>query len=285
MNFAQSIKVRQNPMLTTSKARANRVALGGKASSNELVKTRNLIGGLFTKSKFGNGVWRAAIDNLKLMNNDILPQKFGNYNTEFDNLYNAVQLAFINANRKDLADNFAATVDRYTEKHHPVDYIATLLKGASNPISVQAVNNQYAILKPLEGIMREALAQKGLATPSDLSDLTQIFYNTFVAKDGTPNEVMNFDQMLPSEIYHVDDSVVTAVVSYVKALSDAKKQGQVLPKFQDKIATAGIKIEEKLQNEATNEVKKEVGGFVVGNSQYIIFGIVAVVLFMLINKK
>lgn len=264
---------------------ANQV--GGKVNSANLIRVRNTIGRLFETSNLNKFAWKEAVQKNGLMNPDILAEKFGSYNAEFARLHKAVEDAFRFADRNDLAQDFLITVPQFTEKVHPVDYIATLLKGASNKLSVKAAENQYAVLAPFFPTMREVLKAKGLASPSNNDELTQLFYNTFVAEKNSNYEPMNFDTMLPSEIYYADEAIVNAVLAYVKTLSDKKAAGEVLPKTQDKIATAGLQVQERLTEVAKQEVNKEVGGFVLGQSKTILIigvAVAALIIYLFLRK-
>lgn len=256
------------------------VTIGGKLRWDELMKIRYAIGEMFKASKLWDE-WTHSIRENGLGNTTVLREKFGSYDPEWKRLYTAVIDTFKHAGRNELATEFARTVASYTSDRHPIDYIATLLKGSSHPVSVAAQANQYLILEPFRNLMNETLQSKGIHPPSDIADLTQLFYNTFVAKTGSGVEPMNFDTMLPGDVYHADEAVLNAVVTYVKTLIDKKQSGQTLPKVQDRIATAGISVQNKLTDEAKKEVEARVGETVVGNTKTILIVIAAVVVVVL----
>lgn len=256
-----------------------------KVSASRLKTVRNTLGDLFNTSGLGQE-WLDSVRVMQLMDKDIASEKFGSYDAEFGRLHKAVQETFRLGGRPDLADQFSMSVPVYTGNLHPMDFVATLLKGASNPISVASQNNQYAVLTPFKSMMQDALVSKGIAAPSDMATLTQIFYNTFVAPSNDMGK-LNFDTMTPSEQYHADDALVSAVVGYVKEMANKKKSGEQLSTIQDKIANIGIKVESGLTKAATNEVNNQVGGAVVKNSKTIaiVIGIVIVVIIYLVVKK
>lgn len=253
---------------------------GQKNKADKLKMVRDAIGNLFS----GSGLfteWKDSVKANLLMNDDIASEKFGTYNDEFARLHKAVQDAFRLSGRPDLADSFGTTVPQFNQGLHPIDFIATLLKGASNPLSKAAAGNVYAILEPFKTMMQDALTSKGVAAPSDMDTLTQIFYNTFVAKPGSENEVMNFDTMNPGTMYHVDEAVVNSVVTFVKTLADKKTNGEQLSSIQDKIANIGLKVQSGLTQAATDEVNKKVGEKVTTNSKTIL--IIAVIAIAIIG--
>lgn len=253
-----------------------------KGSSKKLLLVRDAIGTLFQDAKIFQE-WKDSVKANRLMNDDIVKEKFGSYDEEFAQLHKAVQDAFRLAGRPDLADSFGVTVPRYNSNLHPIDYIATLLKGASNPVSVAVQNDQYKVLEPFKSMMQESLINKGVAAPNEMAALTQVFYNTFVAKPGTENEVMNFDEIHPSTMYHADEAVVNGVLSFVKTLADKKKNGETLSPVQDKIANIGLKVEAGVVKGATDEVNKAVGEKITSNSKtiLIVLGVLAAVVLYL----
>lgn len=257
-----------------------------KNKADRLKIVRDAIGNLFADSKIFTE-WKDAVKANQLMNDDIASEKFGSYNDEFARLHKAVQDAFRLAGREDLADSFGTTVPQYNVGLHPIDFIATLLKGASNPLSKQAANNEYSVLEPFKSMMQDALISKGVAAPNDMSTLTQLFYNTFVARPGSENEVMNFDTMNPAIMYHADEAVISGVVAFVKNLAEKKKTGAQLSPIQDKIANIGLKVEDGLTKTATAEVNKTIGETVTTNAKTIsiVAAIVILIVLYFIFKK
>lgn len=262
------------------------VSPGQKTTAGELKKYRDVIGTLFNDAKVFDA-WVDAVKINRLMNDSIVTEKFGTYDEEFGQLHKAVQDAFRMAGRPDLADSFGTTVAKYTSSYHPVDFIATLLKGASNPVSVQATANQYAMVEPFRTVMADALTSRGVAAPSDIATLTQLFYNTFIAKEGSENAPMNFETMPPDQTYHADAAIVDAVVAYAQNLQNQKASGKQLSKIQDKIATAAEKVKQSLTATATAEVNKEIGGTITRNSKtiMIVAGVLLVVILYFAFKK
>src|SRR5690349_9870931 len=225
-----------------------------KVTASRLKQVRQTIGNLFADCKL-SGEWLDSVKANQLMDSDIVNEKFGNYDAEFSRLYSAVKDTFRLAGRPDLADQFSITVPVFTSNQHPMDFIATLLKGASNPVSLASQNNQYALLAPFKSLMQEVLVSKGIAAPHDMPTLTEIFYNTFIGGTGDATPKMSFDTMSPSTRYSADQALVDAVVGYVKAMADKKKAGETLSTIQDKIANVGLKVESGLTKAATSQVE------------------------------
>lgn len=250
-----------------------------KNKADRLKIVRDAIGNLFADSKIFTE-WKDAVKANQLMNDDIAIEKFGSYNDEFARLHKAVQDAFRLAGRPDLADSFGTTVPQYNVGLHPIDFIATLLKGASNPLSQEAADNEYKVLNPFKSMMQEVLVEKGIAAPNNMNSLSKLFYNTFVAKPGSENEVMNFDTMNPAMMYHADEAVVSGIVSFVKNLTERKKTGAQLSPIQDKIASVGLKVEAGLTKTATEEVNKTIGETVTTNAKTI--SIVAAIVILIV---
>lgn len=257
-----------------------------KVSSTRLKQVRQTIGNLFADCKLSEE-WLDSVKANQLMDSNIVNEKFGNYDAEFSRLHKTVQDTFRLAGRPDLADQFSITVPVFTSNQHPMDFIATLLKGASNPVSLASQNNQYAVLEPFKSLMQDVLISKGIAAPNDMATLTEIFYNTFIGgtNDATPK--MSFDTMSPSTRYSADQALVDAVVGYVKDMANKKKAGEQLSTIQDKIANVGLKVESGLTKAATTQVNQEVGGVVVKQSKWIALGIgvVIIVLIYFMVKK
>lgn len=256
----------------------------GKVNNSELLKTRAAIGAIFAGTKF-HDVWKRSAAYNSLMNQDIPTNKVNqNFDAEFSRLHKAVIDTFKEGGNEKAAREFALTVPVYTQAVHPVDFIATLVKGASSPIAKKGQADQYAVLHPFKKLMQMILTNKGIAAPNAMPELTQLFYNTVVAKKGGNYEPANFDDMTPAEQYHVDDSVVKAVTVFIKDLADRKESGEQLPKVLDTIASEGIKVKQTLKDTATEEVNKEVGASIMGNSKYIIAAVVIVLAFFLLRK-
>lgn len=257
----------------------------GKVSAKDLVIVRGVIGDIF----LGNGLndeYKTAIASNNLLNEDIAAEKFGKgaYDAEFKRLHKAVQDAFKNAGRNDLADQFGITVPVYTSAFHPVDFIATLLKGPNNKITKASTESEYGVLNPFKKVMQDTLIAKGIAAPNDIDVLTQLFYNTFVAKE-EGNEPLNFDTITPGDMYHADDAVIAATIAYIKTLADKKQAGEVLPVYQDKIATAGLQIQNELTNVATKEVENKIGAVVLDKGMLIGLAVLAVIVIFFFVKK
>lgn len=248
--------------------------IGGKVSWVPLLKFRDKVGRLFKEAGLFKA-WREAIIVNSLTKNDMVSQQFTSYDAEWRRMHKAVADTFRIAGRDAVADQFVSTVPTYTSENHPIDFIGTLLKGASQST---AGDKTYAILTPFKQVFKDVLQSKGIHAPDNMEDLSQLMYNNIVAKE---EERMNFDTMQPGYKYHADEAVTDALVAYVKNLADRKASGDTtLSKIQDKIASAGIAVQDSLTKTATAEVNKKVGESVIGNAKTI--SIIAVILLILI---
>lgn len=258
---------------------------GGKLSAKPLFRTRERIGKLFTEAGLKKP-WMDSVGINRLMNNDIASEQFSSYADEWRRLHKAVGDTFRLIGRDQVADQFTTAVPAYTAEQHPIDFIATLLKGRNNPISVSATEKRYSMLSPFRKVLSDVLQSTGTAAPADIDDLAQVFYNKFVAKDD--DSKMDFSKMDASQSYHADESLTTAVVSYIKSLSDRKAAGDTtLSKLEEKIANTGLSVQKNLTSIAETEVNKKVGESVIGNSKTILIVAVAILglLLYLIFKK
>lgn len=248
--------------------------VGGKVNWSPLLKFRDKVGRLFKEAGIFKA-WREAIIVNNLTKNDIPAEQFTSYDDEWRRMHKAVADTFRIAGRDAVADQFTSTVPVYTSETHPIDFLGTLLKGAAQST---ASEKTYSILTPFKQTFKEVLESKGIHAPDNMEDLSQLMYNNVVAKE---EEKMNFDTMQPGYKYHADEAITDALVAYVKNLADRKASGDTtLSKVQDKIATAGIQVQEALTKTATDEVNKTVGESVTGNYQTII--IVAVIILIVI---
>ncbi len=260
--------------------------VGGKLTAGDFNKIRGVVGKLFTDAGLRDE-WLQAVKANEIGNSKVVSEKLGTYDPEFKRLHVAIQDTFSNAGRPELASEFAQTVPTYTSNAHPVDYIATLLKGASHPLATAATDNQYKALEPLKPMMADALTSQGIAAPGSISDLSQLFYNKFIAKEQGV-EALNFDTMQAGDQYHADEAVTNAIVTYVKTLADRKAAGDTtLSKLQDKIATAGLNVQSKLTEGVKAEVNRDIGATITGNTRTIMIVAavgVAVLLFLAARK-
>jgi len=286
-----ALKKISDPGLTMRSTPAGRAVASaiGKVGQGKLIATRSAIGNIFNANpKYSEALWKKSVQFNRLMNQDIPKEKVNdNYDAEFERLYKAVVDTFTEAGREDLAREFQLTVPKYNSVAHPIDFIATLVKGASSKEAKAGQRDQYKMLRIFKPLMKRILNEKGKASPDDIETLTQLFYNEVVAKNGGTYEPMDFESMRPAEMYHVDESVVKSVTVFIKDLADRKESGEVLPKFLDTIASEGIKVKETLKETAKEEVNKEVGAAVVDNSKMLMIGGVVVLLvlgFVLFKK-
>lgn len=257
---------------------------------DQLMSWFKAAGGVYSKplSDGKTPIEKAIILN-KLTHADVANQKVAsNYDAEWARLHKAVKDAFTLAGRSDLANQFELNVPKWTAaKHEGGDYVATLLKGASSGPAVAGQNDRFAILKPFRGLMEDALTVKGVKSPPDIGDLTQLFYNNYVAGKDAATPVIAFDEMPPSMVYHVDESIVNAVVAYFKSLADRKKSGETLPKTLDRLAEGTLKVEASLTDKVKEGVAGEIGKGIMNNSTVIIIAVVVALILIvwLIAKK
>lgn len=76
-----------------------------------------------------------------------------------------------------------------------------------------------------------------------------------------------------------------AAGNVVGDLIQAKKDGQVLPKLLDKVATLGMKTEQAAVNAAQGKASTAIGSKVLQFSPYIFGGVIAVVLFFMFKPR
>lgn len=254
-----------------------------KISNGELMKTRNKIFSIFAGMGLTpeTGALGDAVKSNHMASNDIASNKIGRvnaYDEEFKRLYKMVVDTFNNAGRPDLAKEFSMSVGPFTSDKHPVDFIATLVKGAGSKIAVKIQEKKYDILFPFAQTMKDSLTAKGISAPSNIEDLTQLFYNNFVAVNSPYNferfEQMDFLNMKPG--HNLDEAVTGAVIAYIKGLQEQKNEGKTLPKVLDKIATTANKVQDELTVQAKAEVSKEVGTKILDNWKVI--AVVAVII-------
>lgn len=245
-------------------------------SSEKLLATRNKLISLFETSGLSKDDIKNLLTKYNLVTSAIPKQKTESYNKEFADLWQFTNEA-LGLIRPELSEKFRMNVPVYDEKNHPVDFVATLLKGASHPVVVKAEANRYQMLEPLKPLMKEILISKGIAAPDNTADLARLFYNEIIAKKNTETPPLNFDDLPVENLYHLDESIVNAIVTYANDLALRKQAGEQLPKFADKIATKTMQIKQQLGSEAEKVVAQEVGQTVVKNSPLIITAVLAVI--------
>jgi hypothetical protein len=254
-------------------------------SVSPFIAFRNKIIKLFEDAGLSPDAIKGLLVKYGLVTSAIPAQKV-NYNEEFARLWEFTNEAFAELNRNDLAEKFRANVSVWDEKNHTADFVATLLKGAASGEARAGEFKRYEILLPLKSTMQEMLVSKGIAAPDDIADLTRLFYNTFVAVKNTEVPPLNFDEIPAENLYHIDESITGAVVTYLNDLANRKQSGEVLNKTQDKIATKVLQVKQRLATEAQKTVAQEVGQTVVQNYKGILIGVVAlvVVLFFVFKR-
>ena len=258
-----------------------------KTSDNVLIRNRDAIWAALKEKGLGPGnpAFEQAVKDNRMKHSDIPNQKIGNtYDEEWERLHQMVIDTFVNAGRMDLAENFANTVPVFTTKQHDWSYLATLLKGGGSPEATAARAQNYGELQPLAPIMKEALQSKGVYPPASMDQLTQVFYNNFVAKPGTDYEAQNFEEIDPSTMSHVDESVIDAVVSFLVSVQQRKNQGEILPPVYDRIATGMNQVRGTMEMKAKEQVSQEIGGVFMKPMTWVIIVAIVVVAFLLIRK-
>lgn len=284
-----------------------------KKTDGPFFRTRDAILAVFRgKGPEATKAIESAISKNKVGQKDIANQKVGgSYNPEFQRLWNMVIDGFRGIGREDLATEFSATVPIFTEDKHDISFISTLLNGAGtkkptiattvtvapdgnksvNVVKViapaQRADQNYNVLLPFRNAMADALTAKGIAAPSGMEDLSQIFYNNIVAQKGSAYEAIDFFEMSPGDVYHLDQAVVDAIVTYFKDLADRKAKGEILPKQLDRMAEVTLEVQRDLNAKAKTEVAGEIGMGVKSNKKQlmIIAVVVVVVLVLLFMKK
>jgi hypothetical protein len=255
-----------------------------KTTDNVLIRNRDRILDVFKQAGWGEGNpgRDKALTENRMRHKDIPNQKIGKtYDEEWARLYQFVLDTLANNGRVDLAEKFASTVPVFTTKLCDFSYLVTLLKGGSAPAAQKAIQEDYSVLIPFKPVMQESLKAKGVHAPNAMPELTQVFYNNVVAKKGSDYEPVNFDDIDTATLYNLDESLVDAVVTYIKDLQDRKNVGETLNPFQDRIATAANKVQGKITEEIKKDVQNDIGATIM-NNKWIFIGAGALVLVVIL---
>lgn len=252
------------------------------------MKTRNALLSLLQGSGLTVNQINGLLKKYSLLESNIPATKLGSgYDEEFKKLWYLTSDAFALLVRPDLGEKFRNNVPVWNDNENSLDFVATLLKGANHPIAKKAEADRYAKLLPLVPVLKQALQDKGIYPPSDVPELAQLFYNTFIAKAQSENEPLNFDDIDPAWQSHLDESIVNAIVTYANSLAQRKESGEVLPKSLDKIATTTQNVKEQLGEKAKQEVAKEIGTTFMSNYKWllpVIIGVILVLAYLAIRK-
>lgn len=142
-------------------------------------------------------------------------------------------------------------------------------------------------VKPLAPTMKMSLKAKGVTPSSNIEVLTNQFYNEIVRKDqpnnfsgqNTLEEIQLFDYSRDYADEAVD-AMITAVISYIKALRTKKASGEELSEVQKIIVTGTERAEDKIKEAAKTEAANKVGSEILfgGKWVWIVGGVVGVII-------
>lgn len=283
-----TIKRKIQDRLTTVKNGVGMTKLTTVKTRDNFMLTRNTLLRLFQDAGLTVSQVNALLKKYNLLESTIPSKKLGaDYTPEFKRLWQLSNEGFALLVRPDLAEKFRNNVPVWTEQNNSIDFVATLLKGANNPISKKAANDKYAKLRPLVNVLKSALKDKGVYPPDSLPELVEVFYNTFIAQAQTETPPLNFEGMDAITKSHLDESLVDAIVTYANGLAQRKQAGETLSKTQDKIANATLDVKDKLAEKAEKQVAQEIGGQIVSNYKWLIpvvIGVVLLIVYLALRK-
>lgn len=136
-----------------------------------------------------------------------------------------------------------------------------------------APTTQPSVIKPLTSALDIGLIGTGITPPSSTADKTKQFVEQVVG----PATQKDFGGVTA-------EALENAAIDFVGTLIQKKKNGEQLPGVYDKIASAGIKVEQKLQSKGRDIVEAKVGDFVISNA-VIIGGVILLLIFFVFKSK
>ena len=253
-------------------------------TKDKVIKTRNKIISLFksTSPDLQDDTISSLIKQFGLVSDTIPAKRIDqNYNDYWANVWQLTNALFLAVGRPDLSELFKFNVPVFNEESHSVDFIATVLKGASSREAQTASQKRFELLLPFKNAMRDALLTKGISSPGDLESISELFYNTFIAEKNGVNKPLDFDTIDPVNKMHLDESLTDAIVTYFNSLAIRKQNGEVLPKALDQMASTTIQVKESLGQQAIRQVNEQIGAKLTGNT-WIIWAVIAAVIGLLI---
>lgn len=120
----------------------------------------------------------------------------------------------------------------------------------------QAEKNKQnlVLLSAVRPVMEAGLRQNGSVPPSDLTSLSDQFYNEIVVPGTNAYESDN-----------LDDAVTNAILSFVATLAAKKQAGVPMNPVYEKIATATEKVKEKVEEQVKTQSGNALGNWIIDN--------------------
>jgi hypothetical protein len=111
---------------------------------------------------------------------------------------------------------------------------------------------EYASLRPIDPVIITALKAKGFNPPPSREARAQLFYNEIVAKSGTSERPIDFDNQDQYERDNIEPTVVESVVSFVADMIRRKKSGEKLSPTLEKAGNIAVNVSKQLSSRASN---------------------------------
>lgn len=138
---------------------------------------------------------------------------------------------------------------------------------------------QIAVLIPFKGLMQNSLKSVGVTPSSNLTDLAKQFFE-YIVRRNSYDEVKHLTNgtgfVIDTDFDHLHgidvtrdsldpvtlNTIINAIVDYVKSIMDKNKRGEPMTPTQEKVADMGSKIDAQFNNLKDEEVNKSVGEIV-----------------------
>jgi hypothetical protein len=129
-------------------------------------------------------------------------------------------------------------------------------------------------IAPLIKTIDNAILDTGKIPPETVQEKLQVFNDAIVSPaTGTP----------PSSSAGTS-ALADAAIAFIGSLMEKKKSGEQLPGVYDKIATAGIEVENKIEGKVRSTVEGNIGEFVTKNAVLIGFAVLLLILAVIKRK-
>lgn len=115
------------------------------------------------------------------------------------------------------------------------------VRGVGKGLAFAAEKLALAPLVPLKGLLKRAIAKKGLKPPKKLKEIAQMFFRVVVKK---MNHADESDHFIPIAF------IVPPIISYIKSLLQSKKAGAKLAPTDELIAKNAATIIAKIESDA-----------------------------------
>jgi hypothetical protein len=129
-------------------------------------------------------------------------------------------------------------------------------------------------IKPLEKVMTTAILEAGQVPPESTLEKLEVFNDLIVAPATGSQPASGAGA----------DALADAAIAFIGSLMEKKKAGETLPGIYDKIATGGIKTEEKIASAARSRVEANIGAFITSNP-LLVFGALLLLAALIFKKR